>query len=204
VTTTQPTDRDHGADRPRPRGRPRDADRHKAVLAATVDIIRTAGYEGLSITEVARRAGVGRALIYKWWPTKAHLAIEALFARDEQAPRSYPGPFAADLRALVGEMVEHLSRPEVRMGLPGLMLDIRQDPSLLAIGDRWTAVVRSRYRAAAEAGVARGDVRPDVDVDDLFLTIEGAVLFHVQRRPERPGSEIVDHITELVLAFTSR
>ena len=63
--------------------------------------------------------------------------------------------------------------------------------------------MRSRYRAAVEAGVARGDVRPDVDVDDLFLTIEGAVLFHVQRRPDRPGDEIVDHVTALVLAFTA-
>jgi AcrR family transcriptional regulator len=165
-----------------------------------VDVICESGYEGLSITEVARRANVGRALVYKWWPTKAHLAAEALFARDERAPRIYAGPFAADLRALVAEMVEHLGRPEVRLGLPGLMVDIRRDPDLRAIGERWTAVVRSRYRTVFDAGIAAGDVRPDAAVDDLFDTIEGAALFHVQRHPDRPARELVDHLVGLVLA----
>jgi AcrR family transcriptional regulator len=200
VTTARPREDGHEADRPRPRGRPRDAERHRAVVAAAVAVICEGGYEGLSITEVARRANVGRALIYKWWPTKAHLAAEALFARDERAPRRYVGPFAADLRALVTEMVEHLARPEVRLGLPGLTVDIRRDPALRAIGERWTAVVRSRYRTVFEAGVAAGDVRPDVAVDDLFDTIEGAALFHVQRRPDRPVGELVDHLVGLVLA----
>ena len=170
------------------------------MVAAAVAVICESGYEGLSITEVARRANVGRALIYKWWPTKAHLAAEALFARDERAPRSYAGPFAADLRALVAEMVEHLARPEVRLGLPGLQVDIRRDPDLRAIGERWTAVVRSRYRSVFEAGVVAGEVRAGVAVDDLFDTIEGAALFHVQRRPERPVDELVDHLVGLVLA----
>jgi AcrR family transcriptional regulator len=200
VTIVRPREDDHEADRPRPRGRPRDAERHRAVVAATIAVICEAGYEGLSITEVARRANVGRALIYKWWPTKAHLVAEALFARDERAPRTYLGPFATDLRALVAEMVEHLTRPEVRLGLPGLTVDIRRDPELRAIGERWTAVVRSRYRAVFDAGVAAGEVRSDVAVDDLFDTIEGAALFHAQRQPDRPVGEIVDHLVGLVLA----
>jgi AcrR family transcriptional regulator len=190
---------------PRPRGRPRDAERHRATIAATVDLLREVGYERLSIAEVARRAGVGRQLIYQWWGTKALLVQEALFARDPRAPRTYPGPFATDVRLLVEEMVDHFSRPEMRRGLPGLMTEMAGNRSLRTAADtKFVAPLQARYGRVVQAAIDRGEVRADTNASDLLDTLRGAVVFHLQLRPTRAPAELVDHLVELVVHGVQR
>jgi len=149
---------------------------------------------------VARRAGVGRQLVYQWWPTKAALVQEAIFERDPLAPRHYPGPFAHDLRLLVTEMVEHFKRPDLRSGLPGLMAEMGAEPGLRETAEReYVAPLRARYERVVRAGMERGEVRPETDVADVLDTLRGAVMFHVQLHPRRPAAALVDHLVELVL-----
>ncbi len=52
-----------------PRGRPRSADAHRAILAATLKLIAEVGYEKLTLGEVASVAGAGKATIYRRWPS---------------------------------------------------------------------------------------------------------------------------------------
>jgi AcrR family transcriptional regulator len=180
-------------------GRPRDPARHRAVLDATVALLREGGYDAVTVSDVARRAGVGRQLVYQWWPTTAYLVRDAILARDPTAPRDYPGPFAADLRLLVEELVAHVARPEVLAGLPGLTAAASSDPALRRAIDEWfTEPVQGRYDRVFAAGVGRGEVRPDADAHDVFATLRGAALLHLQMRPGRPHREIVDHLVGLV------
>jgi AcrR family transcriptional regulator len=185
-------------------GRPRDPVRHRAVLDATVALLREGGYDAVTVSDVARRAGVGRQLVYQWWPTTAYLVRDAILARDPAAPRDYPGPFATDLRLLVEELVAHVARPEVLAGLPGLTADAAADPELRRALDAWfTEPVQGRYDRVFAAGVERGEVRADVDPVDVFATLRGAALLHLQVRPDRSHPEIVDHLVTLVLRGVS-
>jgi hypothetical protein len=148
---------------------------------------------------------VGRQLIYQWWGTKALLVQEALFARDPRAPRSYPGPFATDVRLLVEEMVDHFSRPEMRRGLPGLMTEMATDRGLRAAAEtRYVAPLQARYARVVQAAIERGEVRPESSAVDLLDTLRGAVIFHLQLRPTRPRAELVDHLVELVVHGVQR
>ncbi|HEX6312465.1 MAG TPA: TetR/AcrR family transcriptional regulator [Acidimicrobiia bacterium] len=193
------------AARPRPRGRPRDAERHRATIAATVALLREVGYDRLSIAEVARRAGVGRQLIYQWWGTKAMLVQEALFERDPRAPRTYPGPFTTDVRLLIEEMVDHFSRPEMRRGLPGLTTEMTTNRSLRRAAEtKYVEPLQARYARVVEAAIERGDVRPETSPADLLDTLRGAVTFHLQLRPTRPRPELVGHLVDLVVHGVQR
>jgi len=72
--------------RPR-RGRPRNEEADRAILRAATEALAARGLRGLSIDEVAARAGVGKATIYRRWPSKGTLALDAFLAENsEQLP----------------------------------------------------------------------------------------------------------------------
>src|SRR4051794_19664135 len=66
---------------PRRRGRPRSHDCHQAILTATVELLENGRYADLTMEGVAARAQVAKQTLYKWWPSKAKLAMEAYAAR---------------------------------------------------------------------------------------------------------------------------
>src|SRR6266542_3078878 len=65
-------------------GRPRSERAHEAILEATLDLLLEEGFTRMSIEAVATRAGVGKATIYRRWPSKADLVVEAVACRKEQ------------------------------------------------------------------------------------------------------------------------
>ena len=116
---------------PRPAGRPRDRRLDAAVLAATRALLVEVGYRDLSIGAIARRSGVDRPAIYRRWRTKAELVHAAIYPAGDLTLRVRDsGDFARDLRRFARNAVQLFSRPEVMAAIPGLMIDIRHDPSL--------------------------------------------------------------------------
>src|SRR3712207_1543584 len=72
-----------------------------AVLSATIDALVDVGYDGLSVEDVARRAGVHKTTVYRRWPTRAALVAEATRERSQQViPVPDTGTLAGDLRQL--------------------------------------------------------------------------------------------------------
>src|ERR1700743_3921112 len=65
---------------PAPRGRPRSARAHEAILKAAAGLLLEHGLAAVSMDGVAERAGVSKATIYRWWPTKETLALDALYS----------------------------------------------------------------------------------------------------------------------------
>ena len=59
-------------------GRPRSLESQQAILDTTLSLLASQGYEAMSIEEVAARASVGKATIYRWWDSKENLALDAL------------------------------------------------------------------------------------------------------------------------------
>ncbi|HUR50833.1 MAG TPA: TetR/AcrR family transcriptional regulator [Mycobacteriales bacterium] len=178
-------------------GRPRDPARHEAVLAATRELLAESGYDALTFTEVAARAGVTRPLLYRWWPAKPALVSEALFARSAQLwPSSYKGPLRADLRAFIGALVDYAQRPDVRAGLLGIMAEARDAAELPALTEL-VAGLQTSFGALLAAGTARGEVRPRVDAVMTLDTIRGAVTAHVLS-DDRPRRQVVDHLVTLM------
>src|SRR5690349_5398409 len=93
------------ADAPR-RGRPRATDRSPAILAATIELVDESGYDRLRVQDVATRAGVGLATIYRRWPTKQALFVEALRHKTVDLPDT--GDVRADLVTIFAMMTDGL------------------------------------------------------------------------------------------------
>ena len=89
------------------RGRPRATDRTPTILRTVIELVDEAGYDHLRIQDVADRAGVGLATIYRRWPTKQALFIEALRAKSVDLPDT--GDVRADLLAIFERMAEGLT-----------------------------------------------------------------------------------------------
>ena len=73
----------------RPPGRPRSENARQAILRSTVKLLRKAGFEQLSIEAIAADAGVGKATVYRWWPSKGALVVDA-FALSTEDELHFP------------------------------------------------------------------------------------------------------------------
>jgi AcrR family transcriptional regulator len=180
-------------------GRPRDADRHQAVLDATRELLREQGYSLLSIDAIARRAGVSRPLLYRWWGHKARIVEEVLFRVPATTAVPDTGSLEGDLRALVEETAENYARREMVLGLPGLQADIVADPGLIEETEaRYTRGHFQRWREVLERAAARGEIGPDENARAVFHAAVGAITVLVQQRTFR-RRETADFVTRLVL-----
>jgi len=91
------------------RGRPRSEKARLAILEAAAELLLVQGLSAVSMDAVAERAGVSKATIYRWWPTKESLALDALF-NEWAAAR----PAARDTGSLRGDLLS-LMRPWARL-----------------------------------------------------------------------------------------
>lgn len=184
------------------RGRPRDAGRHRAVLDATASLLVEVGYEALTLTAVARRAGVGRPLLYQWWGTKAALVQETLFRREPLSARAIPddAPFVEVFTAMVRDMVALQLLPEYRRGMPGLIADMVADPDLQDAAERrFVGPVRARYVEVFGRAVESGEIRTGVDGGLVLDTLRGALTTLTLARADWDEDALVDYLVRLVV-----
>jgi AcrR family transcriptional regulator len=156
------------------RGRPRSPEADRAILAATADLLASRGLAAMSIEEIAARAGVGKATIYRRWPSKGLLALDAfvtLFA--EQQPLPDTGTLREDLIAALTLWVRAVTQTPVGRMLTGLIAEAQHDPSLRAAWrERVLEPLRSQHRIMLDRAIARGEIPATVDrevVLDLFF-----------------------------------
>ncbi|MBS2531649.1 TetR/AcrR family transcriptional regulator C-terminal ligand-binding domain-containing protein [Catenulispora sp. NF23] len=111
------------------------------------------------------------------------------------------GPdFAADVRIMIHQAVEYLSRPEVLAATPALMSEFKSDPDLHRLmATRLEARLRNRLAQRVEAAIASGEAEPCVDADLLLDVITGTVLFALLSRPHMPRPVDVNALTAMLL-----
>jgi AcrR family transcriptional regulator len=162
------------ADGPVPRGRPRSQEADRAILTATVDLLAERGLDGMSIEEVAARAGVGKATIYRRWPSKGLLALDAFVVSfAEQQPLPDTGTLRGDLVAALSAWVRAVTGTSMGRMLTGLIAEAQHDPELRAAWrDRVLEPLRAQHRIMLDRAMARGEIPASVDrevVLDLFF-----------------------------------
>ncbi len=171
------------ATRPLPsrKGRPRSDQVHRRILEATRVLLGEGGYSNLRLEHVAARAGVGKATIYRRWGSKEALTQELL------AELAGPHIAVADSDDTRTELLDAVLNPmraitETSFGpvIRALLSQIAGNPVL---GDPFRATVVQARRAevarVVNRGIARGDLRPDVDVDVATELLVGPVYFRL-------------------------
>ena len=124
----------------------------------------------MTIEEVAARAGAGKATLYRRWPTKATLAMDAVMAEiDPAAPFSDTGSAIEDFRLQLRAVARVFSRPRIRHTLIGVIFEAQNNAGLRsAFIERYMNPRRDQARAVIARGIARGELRPDFDEHVLF------------------------------------
>jgi len=172
------------------RGRRRDPDAQGAILQATRDLLLEVGYPKLSIESVARRAGVGKSTIYRWWPTRGALVLEATSSNLEIGVIPDTGDTNQDLAIAVRQLVDTFSDRLASTVIFAVIAHLEDDPRMAAaFRDAWVYPWRASARAAIERGMQRGDLPPDLDVDLCLDVLVGTVFQRtlVQARPDTEG-----------------
>jgi AcrR family transcriptional regulator len=186
---------DDTLDQPRTtaRERRRNTRAHQAILDATTQLLDDVGYTALSIEGVAARAGVGKATVYRWWPTKGALVIEALAARLTPEALADTGDLRHDLHAAIQAAVHTFARSPEGAVIPALAADLINHPE---IAEQFRAqIIRPRRSAVVEIlrrAARRGDLPPDLDTELLLDVYAGAVFYRVLVS----GEPITDHLAQ--------
>jgi AcrR family transcriptional regulator len=161
------------------RGRPRSRRAEQAILNATRDILAEHGLGAMTIEEVADRAGVGKATVYRRWPNKAALAFDA-FVEDYLAgiPIRDTRTLRGDLLASARDWIRLVTRTPSGRTLAELLAESLTNP---ALADAWRDVVLHRMRddrrAIVSRAIARGEIPAGADPDLIFDLFYGA-LYH--------------------------
>lgn len=175
---------------------------HEAILAATREILAEVGFARLSIEGVAKRAGVGKPTIYRWWPDKSTLVFDAVSDLSELLDEALELDFDESLRWFVGRVAKHLAAPGT----------IASHPALFADPDAYRVMYEGTIRPSLEhfrrivaRGVDAGDVRRDVDPDVVFDLVVGGLVQRLTRQSQLGETLVapVDDVVDLVVRATS-
>jgi len=159
-------------------GRPRSPEAGPGILAAAFELVAEFGYAAVTVEAIARRAGVSKATIYRRWPSKAQLVVDAL----AQSPplRSRPrGDLASDLGALLREFLRLAESTPLGGALFALAAESAHDAELETA---FAPLLRARTRPFVEAigrAIERGELPAHTDVDFAVEVALGPVLIRL-------------------------
>ena len=162
------------------RGRPRSEAAHRSILRAAAELLLTHGLAAVSMDAVAERAGVSKATIYRWWPTKETLALDALYsewATAAPSPRD-TGTLRGDLLSLLRPWARLASsRPYGRV-VAALVTEAQTDPVFAQeYRQRVVEPRRDQARAVLQRAIERGEIPADTKLDVALDLIYGP-LYH--------------------------
>lgn len=155
----------------------------------------------LTIKAIATEAGVGRQTVYRWWPDKAEILMEALVELAESLDLREPidsGDTLSDVRALLS-ITYSLTQSITGQAIVGLMSDAQADPALSAklqgkvIGPR-----RDALREILRRGVDRGEVSAAVSLDLVVDFAFGAMWYRLLSRHAPVNEELADKVADVV------
>jgi AcrR family transcriptional regulator len=192
---------DQDVPRRRGRGRPRDPETDSKITRAAAELLLLRGFDKTTVDEVAARAGVGKATVYRRWPSKEDLAVaamETLYSAEFPEPDtgSIEGDLAANYRSFIAFANTDTGLAYLRMSITESLRDER----IAALYRASTERRENDARASVERAIGRGEVRPDADVETAVQYLSGIVTARVILGRPLPQLEDVDAL----VAFTLR
>jgi AcrR family transcriptional regulator len=182
-------------------GRPRSERARLATLEAAADLLVEGGLTAATMEAIAARAGVSKVTIYKWWPSRGAVAVDAYFHRfDETYSYVDTGDVAADLTTQVRLLI-HAFRGRAGEIMAELIGRAQTDPALAeTLRTGWLVPRREAAAAVLERAVARGQLRPDADVptvmDELYAPLYWRLLMGHQPLDDALADELVRNTLE--------
>jgi AcrR family transcriptional regulator len=185
------------------RGRPRSEPARQAILAASADLLLARGLSAVSMDAIAERAGVSKATIYRWWPTKETLALDALYEQLTEPNPEPPdtGSLAGDLSLLLsGWMKRARSAPYARV-IGALVTEAATDASFGELyRARYIEPRRAQARIVMARALERGELPAGTDVEAALDLLYGPVYHRLLHGHAPLTPEFADYVVRTVIA----
>jgi AcrR family transcriptional regulator len=174
-------------------GRPRSAEVDQVILAAAIRMLADHGFDGLTMEGVASEAGVGKATLYRRWPSKTDLVLDAIRSMKPMVDHPDHGDVRSDLIALVAGAISWGGDGEYTEVVSALMSELRRNSELAAVyREKFLAPRRVESLALIRRGIDRGEIRADVDVDLVLDMLIGTIIY----RSMITGGELTEAVAE--------
>jgi len=181
-------------------GRRRDDSKDDVILEAARELIAERGYDGMTMDAVAERAGTGKATVYRRWPSKVELTVDAVVcARHviltiDDVPDT--GSLRSDLMAIRG--APQGSRTDELMS--GLHQAAQSDPQVAALFHEQFVTARTRLmRGLLERAQERGEVPPGRDLDMIATVAPAMIAYQKVVAGRKAGPEFIERMIDSVI-----
>jgi AcrR family transcriptional regulator len=180
---------------PKRRGRQRSEESEEAILSAITDLLKDKPLRDISIEEIARKAGVGKATIYKWWPSKAYIAFDA-FSRKlkEMVPIRDTGSAERDFKEQLRALYAFFDTP-AGLVLRHFLAEGQVDGEFASLfRERFLKPRRETVGVIYDRAVERGQIRRGLDRVVVLDLIYGPGFYRMLIRQEPLGQKKLDEM----------
>jgi AcrR family transcriptional regulator len=180
-------------------GRPRSEEAQRAILSSTLRLLQKASFAELAIEAIAADASVGKATVYRWWPSKAALVADAFSASADKELR-FPdtGSVYRDMSLQMRRLIRIFRSPRGRV-VAALLAGGQSDPDLIAaFRDRFLWPRRKQAYKTLERGIRRGELARGIDLDLALDSLYGPIYMRFLIRHDDLHEGFADDICRLV------
>ena len=181
-------------------GRPRSERARLAVLEAAADLLVEGGLAAATIEAVAARAQVSKVTIYKWWPSRGSVAVDAYFHRYRQTNEfEDTGDLTSDLTGQIRVLIDAF-RGRAGEIMAELIGQAQSDPVLAdPLRTQWLEPRRRASAAVLKRAAARGQVRHDLDVGVVLDQLYAPLYYRLVMQHEPLTADLADVLVATVL-----
>jgi AcrR family transcriptional regulator len=196
---------DLGANTSSPLASRRNESSRVAILEAALAVCREVGYSKLTIEAIAARAGVGKQTIYRWWPSKGAVMLEAFERVAAELSVADTGDVVDDVRTFVRRVVKLFTDPDFGPHLSALIGEAQHDPHVQsALLERYIKPRRAPLVLRLKAAQQNGQLNPSVDPDALLEVIFGALYHRLLLRNAPLETSYADFIIDVVFGTATQ
>jgi len=186
-------------------GRPRSEQARRAIFRSTLKLLRRSSFSGLTIEAIAADADVGKATVYRWWPNKGALVVDA-FASSAESELHFPntGSVYRDMSLQMAQFLGVLRSPRGRI-VAALLAGGQSDPELLAaFRERFLRPRRQEAYKTLRRAIERGELPEEIDLDAVLDVLYGAIYMRFLIRHDELSEAYIRKVCGMVLAGVTK
>ncbi|GAB0102007.1 TetR/AcrR family transcriptional regulator [Nocardia sp. JMUB6875] len=182
-------------------GRRRNEAAHQAILDAALRLLGESEGTPVTIDAIARAAGVGKQTVYRWWPSKGALLLDALTERAAlQVPTPDSGSLREGLHTIIAATFRGAQSDSTAPALRSLVCEAAHDPHLAELLRTFTGQRRAAVRAVLERGRERGELAADADLELMIDEFYGVFWYRFILGHGPLDDAVAARLTDSILA----
>jgi len=183
-------------------GRPRDPGVAEAIFEAVTDLLAEgASIEALTVEAIAAKAGVGKATIYRRWPGKDEMIMDALAAMKSKVPEPKGESVREDLLAIMRSTAVNRDVDRDARVIPCIALEMRRNPKFAKLHEQVIEARRDVSRAVIRRGIDTGEIREDADPEVVITLLSSPMLMNklFGPNPRLDPGRLPEQVLDIVL-----